>query len=64
MGFGLYLFRYKPEHRGSHGDGRCFGVMADEVECVTPAAVSMHADGYKRVNYTMLEIGLPDASVH
>lgn len=64
MGFGLYLFHYKLEHRGSHGDARCFGVMADEVECVIPAAVSMHADGYKRVNYTMLGIRPADRSFH
>ena len=63
MGFGLYLFHYKLGHRGSHVDGRCFGVMADEVECVIPAAVSMHEDGFKRVNYTMLGIRPADRSV-
>lgn len=30
--------------------------MADEVEKVMPEAVSVHADGYKMVNYTLLGI--------
>ena len=33
-----------------------FGVMADEIECVIPDAVSVHPDGYKMVNYAMLGI--------
>ena len=63
-GFGLYLFEYKAEYRQQAGYGRQFGVMAQEVEAVVPAAVVSHADGYKRVNYTMLGIRLPDRSVH
>jgi len=55
-GFGLYLFDYKPEFNGRYGTGRQFGVMADEVEQVLPAAVSIADDGFKRVNYTMLGI--------
>lgn len=56
MGIGLYLFDYKPEFREQWGLGRQFGVMADEVETVLPAAVTTHADGYKRVNYRLLGI--------
>jgi len=56
FGFGLYLYDYGPEHRAQWGYGRQFGVMIDEVEIVMPEAVSMHPDGYKRVDYTMLGI--------
>ena len=56
MGFGLYLFDYKPEFRDSWGSGRQFGVMADEVEVVMPTAVRLHSDGYKLVTYPMLGI--------
>ena len=56
LGLGLYLFDYKPEYRGLWGNGRQFGVMADEVEALLPAAVSVHADGYKLVDYAMLGV--------
>jgi len=56
LGIGLYLFDYKPEFRGRGGAGRQFGVMADEVETVIPAAVSTHPDGHKVVNYALLGI--------
>lgn len=56
LGIGLYLFDYKPEFREQWGNHRQFGVMADEVEAVLPAAVTTHADGYKRVNYRLLGI--------
>ena len=56
LGIGLYLFDYKPAFREQWGESRQFGVMADEVEVVLPAAVTMHADGYKRVNYSLLGI--------
>ena len=56
LGIGLYLFDYKPEYRGLSGQGRQFGVMADEVETVMPEAVLLHTDGYKMVNYAMLGI--------
>ena len=59
LGIGLYLFDYKPEFRTRFGTGRQFGVMADEVEQVMPQAVSVHADGYKRVDYAMLGILRP-----
>jgi hypothetical protein len=54
LGIGLYLFDYKPEFRDAWGRGRQLGVMADEVERVMPQAVSVHADGYGRVDYAML----------
>ena len=56
LGIGLYLFDYKPEFREQWGTQRQFGVMADEVETVLPAAVTTHTDGYKRVNYSLLGI--------
>jgi hypothetical protein len=56
LGFGIWLFDYKPDYRSSYGYGRQFGVMADEVEQVMPEAVSVHRDGYKLVDYGMLGI--------
>ena len=56
LGFGLYLFDYRPEYRAQWGQGRQFGVMIDEVERVMPEAVSMHPDGYKRVDHSLLGI--------
>ena len=55
LGIGLYLFNYKPEFREG-GEGRQFGVMVDEVEAVMPEAVSVHPDGYKRVDYSLLGV--------
>jgi hypothetical protein len=59
LGIGLYLFDYQPEYREASGHGRQFGVMADEVEAVMPEAVSVHANGYKMVDYAMLGIDRP-----
>jgi Chaperone of endosialidase len=56
LGFGLYLFDYRPEYREQWGHGRQFGVMIDEVETIVPEAVSVHPDGFKRVDYAMLGI--------
>ena len=56
MGFGLYLFDYKASFKAACGHGRHFGVMADEVECVVPAAVITQASGYRAVNYALLGI--------
>jgi hypothetical protein len=58
LGFGLYLFDYKPEFRETWGKGRQFGVLAHEVEMAVPQAVSTHPDGYKQVNYALLGITL------
>lgn len=55
-GFGLYLFDYKPEHHKAFGDGRQFGVIAQEIEELFPQAVSIGADGMRRVNYGLLGI--------
>jgi len=60
LGFGLYLFDYKPEYRKRCGDGRHFGVMADEVEKVMPSAVVPGFDGFKAVNYGRIGISFPD----
>jgi hypothetical protein len=54
-GFGLYLFDYTAEFRDA-GEGRQFGVMADEVAAVLPEAVTIDATGYAMVNYDMLGI--------
>lgn len=56
LGIGLYLFDYKSQYREDCGFGRQFGVMADEVETVMPEAVSMHPNGYKRVDHQLLGI--------
>jgi hypothetical protein len=56
LGFCLYLFDYKSEFRDTCGHGRQFGVMADEVQRVMPEAVSVHANGYKQVDYALLGI--------
>ena len=56
LGFNLYLFDYKPEHRERWGHGRQFGVIAQEVEGVMPEAVFVHPEGYQMVDYAMLEI--------
>jgi len=56
LGIGLYLFDYKSEYRGQWGEGRQFGVMAQEVETVMPEAVDRHAEGYKVVDYALLGI--------
>ena len=55
IGFGLYLFDYKPEF-ADFGVGRQFGVMADEVERFVPEAVTVGAPGYRSVNYARLGI--------
>jgi len=59
MGFGIYLFDYKPEFSAANGKGRQFGVIADEVEDFVPEAVSIGMDGYKQVNYSQLGISSP-----
>jgi len=56
LGFGVYLFDYRIEFRAQWGQGRQFGVMIDEVESLMPDAVSLHADGFKRVDYDMLGV--------
>lgn len=56
FGFALYLFDYRPDYCAQWGHGRQFGVMIDEVEIAMPEAVSMHPDGFKRVDYGMLGI--------
>ena len=56
FGIGLYLFDYNTDFVELRGLGRQFGVMADEVETVIPEAVSVHPNGYKQVNYSMLGI--------
>lgn len=59
LGFGLYLFNYKAEYRKQWGQGRQFGVIAQEVKAFTPGAVGAHPDGYMTVDYTMLGIVQP-----
>lgn len=47
----LYSYHYKPEYRSTWGHGPQVGVLAHEVEHI-PGAVSVHADGYKVVDYS------------
>lgn len=53
-GIKIYKFEYRPEYKNTWGHGEHIGVMAQEVEKVMPEAVSIHKDGYKLVNYSML----------
>jgi len=65
MGFGLYLFDYKPEFAAVFGaSGRQFGVMADEVAKVMPQAVSTDDKGYTVVDYAMLGIERDASLLH
>lgn len=54
-GFGLYMFDYKAEF-AAFGEGRQFGVMADEVAAIVPEAVVRGEHGYLTVNYALLGI--------
>ncbi len=56
LGFGLYLFDYKPEFRDRFGQGRQFGVIAEEVAPVFPDAVERGPDGYLTVDYALLGV--------
>lgn len=51
-GIPWYSFEYKPEYRGTWGHGVMHGTMAHDVEKIIPDAVSVHADGYKLVDYS------------
>jgi hypothetical protein len=53
-GLPVYEFEYKPEFKDIAGHGKHIGVMAQEVEMVQPEAVITNADGYKMVNYGVL----------
>jgi hypothetical protein len=55
-GLPVYTYEYKPEFRDDPfaGHGKHIGVMAQEVEQVMPEAVVTREDGYKMVNYGML----------
>lgn len=59
LGFGLYLFDYTPQEQARGGAGRQFGVMADEVQAVVPAAVTRREDGMFQVDYGLLGIRQP-----
>jgi hypothetical protein len=53
-GLPVYTYEYKPEFKDIAGHGKFVGVMAQEVELVQPEAVITNADGYKMVNYGVL----------
>jgi hypothetical protein len=55
-GLPVYEYEYKPEFKNHPlaGHGKFIGVMAQEVELVQPEAVITNADGYKMVNYGVL----------
>ena len=53
-GLNLYKFEYQAPYKDTWGHGEYIGVMAQEVEQIIPEAVSVHPDGYKMVNYSMI----------
>jgi hypothetical protein len=53
-GLPVYEYEYKPEWKDEAGHGKFIGVMAHEVEAVQPEAVITRPDGYKMVNYGVL----------
>jgi len=53
-GLPVYEYEYKPEFKDEAGHGKFIGVMAHEVEEVIPEAVITGSDGYKMVNYGVL----------
>jgi len=53
-GLPVYEYEYKPEWKAEAGHGKFIGVMAQEVEQVMPEAVITRPDGYKMVNYGVL----------
>jgi hypothetical protein len=53
-GLPVYEYEYKPEWKDEAGHGKFIGVMAQEVELVKPEAVITRQDGYKMVNYGVL----------
>lgn len=53
-GLPVYEYEYKPEWKEEVGHGKFVGVMAHEVEAVQPEAVITRPDGYKMVNYGVL----------
>jgi len=53
-GLPVYEYEYKPKWKDEAGHGRFIGVMAQEVEMVKPEAVVTRPDGYKMVNYGVL----------
>jgi hypothetical protein len=50
-GLNLYSYEFKDEFKDEFGHGLQLGVIAQEVEKVIPDAVSIHASGYKAVDY-------------
>jgi hypothetical protein len=56
LGIGVYLFEYRPGFRVDDHRRRHFGVMADEVEKVMPAAVSRDENGIRQVDHALLGI--------
>jgi hypothetical protein len=53
-GLPVYQFEYKSKFKDIAGHGQFVGVMAQEVEMVRPDAVITNANGYKMVNYGVL----------
>jgi Chaperone of endosialidase len=53
-GLPVYEYEYKSEWKDEAGHGKFIGVMAQEVELVQPEAVITRPDGYKMVNYGVL----------
>ena len=54
IGLPVYVYEYKPEWKNEAGHGKFIGYMAQEVEEFMPQAVITRPDGYKMVNYGVL----------
>lgn len=53
-GVKIYQYEYKDEFKDMAGKSVYYGVLASEVEKIYPAAVSVHENGYKMVNYSLI----------
>jgi hypothetical protein len=55
-GLNLYSYEYKPEYkdRPNAGHGTYIGVMAQEAEQLIPEAVSFDKDGFRQVDYSLI----------
>lgn len=56
LGFGVYLYDYRAPYRIESGEGRQFGVIAEEVRRVVPEAVAVDPEGFAVVDYAALGI--------
>jgi hypothetical protein len=55
-GLNVYSFEYKKEFKEIGGYGKHYGFMAQQVEKIFPNAVTIHSNGYKKINYSLIGI--------